>query len=79
MINEEKVITISRDEYRNAVANAVTKQNKETEKKLDGMGSLIASLMGMKFAATLEEILFDKEEETKDKEMTLGEDGEWIK
>ena len=47
------------------------------------MGQLMVSLMGMRFAAKLEEILFDEEpeksEEAQDKEMTLGEDGEWIK
>ena len=63
MSNEEKTIRISRDDYKHAVANAVVKLNDEAEKKLDSMVKLMMSLIGVRFAAKLEEILFDEEPE----------------
>jgi hypothetical protein len=60
-----KTITISRDEFREAVADAVkvVSEKIESDEKKGGMAAFLIPLTGMTFAGEIEDILFGHEEE----------------
>ena len=55
----DKKITISRSEYKEAVAKVIT--NEVNDPKLEGMGKLLIPMVGMIFAEKIGNLLFQDE------------------
>jgi len=62
----KEVITITREQYREAVAKTVQKlAGSEKLQKVGGIATFLIPMTGMTFASDMEEILFEDEPEQK--------------
>lgn len=72
----ENKITITKEEFTKATANALKEMTLNATKENDGMGSLMIILLGVKIINEMEKYLFGEEsdEVTKDEEVTKDDD-----